>query len=447
MKGLTRKLSILREERHTAATIGCKLSDAFKNETTAKILDGCQHALRVGLLEVEDHLRSWQRRAKLRSKRIKALRKRAGGGSALIQEHLKLGITCESFLQEYRGMLRQFGDALAWTALRHDSRVIFPLFGTRTHHLNPGVGIAAVTHVIIEAHKTGDFLVLDNDLTRCIGVGDITVLRADPRRVTLPLSLELKSRLHGVALTEGAEVSVNFAGTLFNDSSQAELYSDFVAALGLNSGISSDAPVTPSPQITELTTRAKLLVQMVSESRARLNARQEHWQSLRNVLDRALLTGGAYDSPEKGVAYMAVRIREGDNSEGTMTALLGRMQGEGFPQGQPSLTIGDFIKDDRLSTVAPPIAVWPIPLEQRAALLSGRIFLGCVFSSTLWDDVFKGEGLVIQRRRDEWIVRGGQQDMLLDNLEVLKLRAGVAFGGISPRHVAASIRAIADGDN
>jgi hypothetical protein len=247
-------------------------------------------------------------------------------------------------------------------------------------------------------------------------------------------------------LVEGAEFTVNFVGAMLTDSPQAELHGDFVAALGLNIGVSDEAPATPSPQLTEMTARAEWLVQMVSGRRAGLNARREHWRSLRNVVDRALQTGGAYDSPERGIAYMGVRLSRGDDSARVMVDLMHRMQSEGFPRGQPSLTLGEFITDDRLSTIAPPIATWPLALAQRAALLSGRVFLACVFSATLWDDAFAVERLTIERRPDQWIVCGGRDVLQLDNVEVLKLRMGVAFGAVSPQDVAARLRRAADGE-
>jgi hypothetical protein len=445
MKGLERRIWRLRDERHQAAVLGCRFSDAFRDARSPEVLDNFQHALRMGLLDIEARLRSWQERSLRRPRKIKALRKRAGGGSALIGEHIQLAKAHEEDLGAFREMLRQFGDSIAWAVLSYNPRLIYPLFGFRTHHLNTGVGITAVAHVIIEAHKSGEFLVIDNDLTRCLGIGDITVVRADSRRGGLPLPLELKARLHGSQLVEGSEVSVNFVGALLTNSAQAQLHADFVAALHLNVGLSDDAPATRSPQLTEMTARAEWLIQMVSEPRAGLNAKREHWRSLRNVLDRALQTGGAYDSPEPGIAHMAVRLSKGDDSASTMVNLMHRMQSEGFPRGHSSLTLGEFTTDDKLSTIAPPIAIWPLPLAQRAALLSGRVFLACAFTSSLWDDALRREGLSIERRPDQWLVRGGHRVLQLDNLEVLKLRVGVAFGGISPQDAASGLRRTADG--
>ncbi|MBC7791895.1 MAG: hypothetical protein H7Z74_18260, partial [Anaerolineae bacterium] len=339
MKGLGRQYWRLRDERHKAAILACRLADAFNSSATPELLDKAQHAIRAGLLDIENRLRSWRNRNQRRPRKIKALRIRAGGGSSLIGDHIALCGAHEESLEEFRQLLRQCGDALAWTLLSFDPRRIFPLYGTRTHHLNTGVGIAAATHVIIEAHKTGKFLVLDNDLTRCIGIGDLTIFRADARRQELPYSLELKARLQGVEFIAGAEVSVDFGGTVFENSSQAQLHADFVQVLGLKIGAEEGSSPQSTPQLVEMYNRAHLLVEVLGGQRENLSANTEHWRSLTNVLNRAMQSDAAYDIPEPGIAIMAVRTLKGDHSPRAMTSVMRRLQSEGFPAGLPSLTL------------------------------------------------------------------------------------------------------------
>jgi hypothetical protein len=190
--------------------------------------------------------------------------------------------------------------------------------------------------------------------------------------------------------------------------------------------------------------QAELLVKLTSGERGLLEPAKMHWRTVRHVIDRTLQCGSAYDIPEKGIALVGVRNAMGDDVPKSLERRILSLQGDGFPKGEPYLTLDKFIEDDRLSPFFPPIAIWPIPTYQRAALLSRRVLLAGVFSSDVWDDALASEGLTLLVHPNGWVIQGGRELVRLDTVEVAKLRIGAAFGGVSPRSVARSLRSSAD---
>src|SRR4051812_29119446 len=89
MQALKRRVRLLKEERERAALLSCRLIDAFNADVTPQLLNGVQDALRVGLLEVEARIRSWDDTSTLRKKKIKSLKTRRGGGSPAVGEHIE----------------------------------------------------------------------------------------------------------------------------------------------------------------------------------------------------------------------------------------------------------------------------------------------------------------------------------------------------------------------
>lgn len=220
MKRLAVRLEQLDVEVHRSAVLGCRLIDQLRRGLTPAALDDFQHGLRMGLLDVESRIREWRARQPRRAVKLKALRRRSGGGSPTIGAHLELCQRMEAQLEQLRRVLRQLGDALAWLVLREDVRVLAPLYAQRTHFLNPGAGLAGPTELIMRAHRTGQFLVLDNDLTRCLGQGDITVVPVDGRW-WMPLALECKTSASDEPLAEGSLVTTLLTSAVHEDALHA----------------------------------------------------------------------------------------------------------------------------------------------------------------------------------------------------------------------------------
>jgi hypothetical protein len=284
------------------------------------------------------------------------------------------------------------------------------------------------------AHETGDFLVVDNDLTRCLGIGDITVV---PTKFAWrhPLSIELKSS----AVPGIAAVDVDMLTTVSSDPMHTQLHEAFVHALNLNEGALRQLDIRGVKQKDEMLRRGELLARVFNVPRNVVSTHQSTWKSLRNVLDRTLQFGSALDVPEPGVAYIAICCWDNDAGVKDLAQLTELLRDVGIPKGEPSLTVEDFRTMESLSSVVAPIYLWSLPSHQRIALLIGDVFLGVVFAESVWRDAFAKEGMVLHENNSEWQISGNHVDFSFDRFEVLKLKAGVAFGGISPRAVAREI--------
>lgn len=432
----------MRDEAREVARAGCIVVELLRRANQADrvdVLDNAQHYLRACLLEVEEQQRAWADRTAKRQRRIKTYRARISTGSALIGEHLARVETIETALTEYRQMIRQLGDGIAWTLLRYDPRIIYPLFAERTHHITAGPGLVGPTQVIIDAHKSRELLVIDNDLTRCLGSGDLTVVSSDGRW-SMPLSIECKTMAPAGELKVGSEITVSMTTPTSTDPLHTELQDKFCRVVGAAIGTGGRRPrPSDAAQEAEMLERAENVLASVVRRPEVLASSSPHWKSLRNTLSRAVQTGGSYDMPEAGIAYVSVRNLPGDDSKGRSQQLLKRLQSDGFPRGEKVLTVGDFASSDRMAAIIPPISVWPLPLDQRVGLLCGDLFLACVFKGNLWANAFSSVGLQLTEKDGAWIIAGNGQDALFDPLEKLKLLLGIAFSGISPIAVAKQI--------
>jgi hypothetical protein len=341
----------------------------------------------------------------------------------------------------YRQMIRQLGDGLAWAVLRENPRIIAPLYAERTHFLTPDYGLAGATQVIMNAHQAGGLLVIDNDLTRCLGTGDLTVVSND-MPWSIPLTVECKTALvTNGPLKEGSEVSVNMTAAVSDSPQHQALHEKFMKAIGANVGRDGRAVGEREARQTTEIMDATQVVSRALERRPAVNAfAAAQWKSVRNVINRAMLTGAAYDFPEPGIAFMAARNRPGDDSIGESKRYLAQLQQDGFPGGESVLTIGDFITDDEMSPVVAPIALWPLPHDQRIALLTNDVFLACIFRNDLWDRALAAHGLTGNFEDGSWVVRGdGLPTVVFDPIQKAQARLGVAFAGVSPRVMAEAI--------
>ena len=234
MKALRRRIERLRVQIVATARATCDVADAMHLGVTPALLEEAQVHLRMQVLAVEAESGTWEARRKRRRARLRAYRAKFGP-SVLIGVHLELCSAYADELKRERQVLRQAGDTLAWLVLRCDSSIIAPLYAPRTHRLNAGVGLAGPMMILERAHASERFLVIDNDLTRCLGQGDLTIVRADGRW-TAPLCLECFSNDPGEPLREGLEVSVNLAGAVADHPDHTGLHRDFAEALGLRMG-------------------------------------------------------------------------------------------------------------------------------------------------------------------------------------------------------------------
>src|SRR5438094_2223034 len=98
-------------------------------------------------------------------------------------------------------------------------------------------GLGGPAELARRAMHSGEFLVIENDLTRCLGVGDLTVVFA-ARRWKHPISYEVKSSARP-AWRLGAELQIEAIAAVSDDPADVELHERFTAATGFG-----DLPAT-----------------------------------------------------------------------------------------------------------------------------------------------------------------------------------------------------------
>lgn len=426
------------------AQVGCSAADWLKEEISSHRLQRFQDLVRDGLLEVEARMRVLKARRKRRQEffdrrfaQTDSLRRKRGAYNALSRAR-------DELLNRRRNLLRQLGDAGAWLALRSDPRVILPLHSTiRTHGLSSGIGLLGPVQIALSAHDSERFLVVENDLTRCLGIGDLTVVHAHGRWLR-PLSIEVKTKGE---LQEGAEAEINLITSVSNHPADAGLFQEFVEVLGLEERADAQASKAGERQGQEILDRTDILVRVTRRIQDVMPVpKATLWPAMNNVLAKAQQQGFSFDIVENGVAYIGVRTRQGDDVEQAMHRIIRRLRDFGFGVDQQfAVTTSEDLRTySFLSAVVPPIAVWPISKPTRVDLLTGAIFFGCIYNPAVWENAFRQHDIAWREDDHGWTLSAGGDRVHLDMIEVRKLTAGVALSGFSPREIAAVVAKMLD---
>ena len=189
-----------------------------------------------------------------------------------------------------------------------------------------------------------------------------------------------------------------------------------------------------------MTARARVALRLATARIPALQTGSSLWTSAGTVVRKALAEGTAYDMPEPGITFLAVRTCEGDDSHAALEQLVGRLRADGVPDGAPSVSAHDFASEDHMSAVAPPVALWKLTRDERTAVLGGEIFFACIVTATAWADAFSRASLRLEEVKGHWLIQGDTDAVRFSRLEVRKLQYGVAFGGVSPVAVAQAVR-------
>lgn len=436
MKALT--LHNVRIEHHTwrLAVTGCAAIDLLLRKVTPADLQKFQEYLASELLSAESRLSVLTVRKGRRSERIRALIRRAPELRTRLHQHRTALITREKLLRDRCGVLRQLGDACAWIVLRGDPRLLVPLYGAeRSHRLPTGLGFDGPWEILNQLHATGEFLVIANDLTRCLGIGDLTITPLN-RSWTAPLSLEIKSRPG-----EGRFAEIEMFSAYANHPEFQALFADVVRALNLQEtepGAVRDARI--QRQMQELLERLSVVFELRAKPRERTRAAKErHWRTVETVLNRAYMAGSAFDEPEPGVLFTAIRVYQNRAVE----ASIRRLTEIAAEQGQPlsGATTRDLFEAPKISPVVPPIALWPITGDLRNSLLAGRLFFAVYVARDAWSKAFSDLGINWREEGGCWHLDLDGEKVILDRIETARAKLGVVFAGVSPRSAAAAIRA------
>jgi len=269
VRRLNAEIDDIREQNRSSAQLTCAFVDlVWPRGLRPADLQAAQTGLRKDLLYVESRLRKVRARSKDVQRRLWA---RAKGGHVsrdAVREHVEALAVRERVLVLRRLLLRQIADAFAWLVLRQDARLILPLYREQTHQLPRAEGLGGPAEIARQAMNSGKFFVIENDLTRCVGLGDLTVVFAD-RAWTRPLSFEVKSSARP-EWKIGGELHVQLYAVHSDDPADVELSDEFERTIGGGPIPAGESLKERPEQTAELLSGAQLLVAATSAAGQRL---------------------------------------------------------------------------------------------------------------------------------------------------------------------------------
>ena len=431
MIATNREIGRLSSQIDQTARGAVAVAERVRRATTPELIQTAQDGIRGTLLWVESRIRLCQHRRRVRRVRLKrAVRHRSAHWKHdVYQPHLAALQRRDALLARLRSVLKQAADSLAWVVLREDQRIILPMFVKRTHHLPEGIGLIGQVQVLGMIHDSGQFLALENDLTRILGVGDLTIVSNDGNW-TRPLCIELKSRGDPEV---GAEVEIDFATAVAETGPDADMFNRLQKLLGMKERRVGEGRTVPRRQAHELVESAQSTVDLQRQITTVLRtAGPGLWPCVQRVGDRALTVGSAFDIAEADIAYLCIRVTDTEASMMTMRQLLKKLEYAGFGQGMMHVTSNDLTAHDELAGFALPVPLWPVSPFIRANVLSGDLYLACVFHPELWTRAMNANGIDLSMEGREWVVSKAGKTARFGAVEVLLLTYGFAFSGLSP---------------
>jgi hypothetical protein len=342
----------------------------------------------------------------------------------------------EALLERQRSILRQAGDTIAWLLIDEGPQILARLYKPSSHYLPTGVGLIGVAETTRRLNESGRFLALENDLTRAIGIGDITVVRTTPPGYR-PIQMEMKS---SGEVRLGATIQIDSIAAFSDSPEDLALFEDIQTVLGHHDSPRQARGDREARQTEELIRRAQLVVRLQGSMLTSIKPpSRATWHLFGNVLERALADGAAYDSREQGVAYLGIRCRPGDKPIEAMQDIVGGLEWLGLPLGLPSITSEEFQSSDWWAALVPPIPMWRVSLPIRTSLLSGELFFAVVFTQDAFTGALSDNGITVAAAPTGLLFVRGSESAILPALDVQRFFLGIAFGGVSPKEAARSI--------
>jgi hypothetical protein len=300
--------------------------------------------------------------------------------------------------------------------------------------------------IIRQAHDSGRFYVLDTDLTRCLGIGDLVAVPAHDLWVR-PLVYEVKTKA-----ADDERVAIWLVGAKPTTLVDALAQGEFCDVLGLTQEPEQPLRTREQRQLEEVKSGTyrindlwKRLIRVLREPG------YDHWATIASVLSRAEENLIAFTQAERGVVYAAVRNGPGDDPEQLSAELHRRIKKAGFGANAGyaallSIELNDPHRE-MLASVALPIPLWKVDIDQRSMLLNDVLCLYCFFEKKVWQKAITAERIKFDEEHGWWRLSRGNDSIVLDPHEVVKLNLGLAFGGMSPRAFARVARESLDAGN
>lgn len=421
------KANILR-----TAAAGSEMADVILRTGLEPVglLDG-QDRLRQQLRWVEGRLQDLRERAANRDVRIAARIHRKPSLKEIRNAHVALLREQVRLLEREATILRVQGDTYAWLVLDQNPRILLPLYKEGAHRLPAPLSLAGPIMIARKAVQNGKFYIIENDLTRCLGVGDLTITPAD-RTWRRPFSLEIKT---SGKFVERSETEIQGIAAETEHPADLSLAKAFYDAAGLRDMPEEMRARDDPAQTKELLARAEVLYAATENVHRQISAVSDKpWRTIRTVVSRAMAEGMCWDLSEPGIAFFAVKALNGRPDPDALAEVQGKLADLGL-NVVDAITSEDFLKKPHWSPLARPIPLWPVPVSARAALLGGDLVFGAATTRGVFEKSLRDAGLTVVDHGDEWELSGPFGTTTLDVIELNKLSLGVVFGGVSPAEI------------
>lgn len=448
VQALRRHVDALLEGNEHYAELGCKLATALEMDLSPELVERGQRDWLRPLLRATE-----QRLSKLRARRRGEQSERLEGRieknpelSQHLGNHQELLKVRRRALRQRRRILRQVGDALAWIICGMEPQIIAPYSAPgRRQHIPDGIGGFGPMYIRTQAHETGEYYVVENDLTRCLGVGDLTVVPVDAIGSHRIYPMEVKT--HG-ELEEGTQAEIE-AGipTTEDDEYDREFLEVFSERIGLFDAAEPEGEYRGRErrQMDEIVAQTETLRENLGSITFRIpNPRPIHIDSIKEVIRRAEINGVGWDFPERGLAFAAVRLGEGYDPIESLSRAVESLKRAGLGDDpsakQFAASSFELHRFDRASAYIRPIALWPLSLRQRTMLLSEQIIFIAWHEAERIEAAFSDRGLDLRWEEGGWVIeKNACEPIVFNRIEVGKAIVSVLFSGASPAELARGI--------
>lgn len=437
MKGLRRSVERFDRDTRRILTGAVSAVENFRSDGSSKTLNQIQDGLRALTFDCEARIRVHRGRRKKRKRRIAPLTKSVSG--ELIGEHQDWLGRRDAVYARRRTALRQIGDALAWLALRGDMGAVSAVYdAAKSHFLPPLPSLIGHASLIEQITDRTDLLVIDNDLTRILGAGDLTVItpRSRPLR---PFVLEI--RTHGDIISDPS-TTMTIQGVFVEAGADDGVREQLRQALDFKEGPGPLEGSRKQRQLQQIAELTEGLYQLLSSERTPLPAPvPAYFSTIERVLRRSEMTGYAFDIPRDGIAYLAVSQTDGSpvRLEPALQALarFGVDVSDASWGSVVTLSLGAV---PELARVLPPVALWRMSPDLRAKLLNEDLILTGYIRRDLWRRSFGSFGWSFLVTQDHgWRVQKDEEVIELGRDAAVHAQLGVAFLGFDPDNVAEAV--------
>lgn len=386
------------------------------------------------LAETEKQIRHLKRRNKKRSRRWRRSAVARRASAHVRKAHLNAWAKRGELMEERKEIIKQCGDALAWSLGLGDPRFMIPLYKPATHQLPDDHSVDGVLRMLEAGAGSSEYLVVPTDLTRCCGIGDFLIRGA---HWPCPSAFEAKVKRQADGTLLSMLHGWNAAFQVYPEELER-----FKAAFGLTmpKAVSFDERGERQKKEVNRSTRdeTQAFVDLAQHADPSI---KRNWRNLEGVLERAVMGQIACDIAEPGLAYAAAPLKALNANGNVWEPII-----KSFSRIGVDVLDGDwgftnslaFITDPELSPLVLPIPLWKISSRLKAVLMAQQVVLVTASRNGIWEAAFRNARVeMVEQEEGTWRMSAAGRDQMFDQFDVWRLKFGLWYAGVSPQHTAA----------